>query len=146
MTQLAKRGNLLGMPSLFNGFFDDDRWLNPDLLNGWKSSVPAANVSETDEEYVIDLAAPGMSKKDFHVNFENGVLYIKSEKEDELKKEENGFTRQEFSYSSFSRSFLLPDGVNEDEIKATYKEGILSLTLPKREEVKRMPKREIAIA
>lgn len=146
MTQLAKRGNLLGMPSLFNGFFDDDRWFNPDVWNGWKSSVPAANVSETEDEFHIDLAAPGMDKKDFHVNFENGVLYIKSEKEDELKKEEDGYTRQEFSYSSFSRSFLLPDGVNEEMIHASYKDGILSLSLPKKEEAKKVLKKEIAIS
>lgn len=146
MNLLAKRGDSINFPSLFNGFFDNDTWSKPLAWNGWKSEVPAANVLETADEFKIELAAPGMEKNDFHVAIENGALCISSEKELEADNEENGYTRREFSYHAFSRSFLLPDSVNDDKIKATYKDGVLSLTLPKREEAKKLPKKEIKIA
>ncbi|MEO9964223.1 MAG: Hsp20/alpha crystallin family protein [Reichenbachiella sp.] len=145
MNLLAKTGDNLRFPALFSGFFDEDTWSKP-LWNGWRANVPAANVLETDNEFKIELAAPGMEKKDFHVNIENGALCISSEKEMELNDEQEDYTRKEFSFSSFSRSFLLPDSVNDDKVKATYKDGVLSITLPKKEEAKKLPKKEIKIA
>ena len=147
MSLLVKRPGLFpNMPTFFSDFFDDDdRWLtfNGD---GWTSKIPAANIQEKDAEYVIELAAPGMEKKDFHVDVENGNLCISSEKKSETKEEDNGYTRKEFGYSSFSRSFALPDNVNEDKIKASYKDGILSLALPKKEGAESIPKKEIKIS
>ncbi|MEP1096589.1 MAG: Hsp20/alpha crystallin family protein [Cyclobacteriaceae bacterium] len=132
-------------PSFFSDFFDnDDKWLDFDG-NGWTSKIPAANIQEKDAAYVIELAAPGMEKEDFHVDVENGNLCISSEKESETEGKENGYSRKEFSYSSFSRSFALPENVKEDKIKASYKDGILSLTLPKEKDVK-IPKKEIKIS
>ncbi|MEO9870599.1 Hsp20/alpha crystallin family protein [Ekhidna sp.] len=132
------------MPSLFSDFFDEDRL---PAFNGtnWTSSVPAANIQEKEKEYVVELAAPGMEKNDFQVDVENGMLSISSEKESETEDKDDGYSRKEFSYSSFSRSFSLPENVDEDKIKASYKEGILSLSLPKTKETT-VPKKEIKIS
>ncbi|MEO9485225.1 MAG: Hsp20/alpha crystallin family protein [Ekhidna sp.] len=132
------------MPTVFSDFFDEDRW-PVTSGNGWSSSVPAANIQEREKEYVIELAAPGMEKNDFHVDIENGMLCISSEKEEETEDKDNGYSRKEFSYSSFSRSFSLPENVDEDKIKASYKEGILSLSLPKTKEAT-IQKKEVKIS
>lgn len=150
MTQLVKGSRLFPeTPSLFSGFFDDDSFFNVDFPrtgNGWASKVPAANVKETENEFIIDLAVPGMKKKDFHIDIENGALCISSEKEEESEEKSEDYTRKEFSYSSFSRSFRLPESINEDKIKAKYEDGVLIVTLPKREEAKKMSaKKEIKV-
>lgn len=143
MTQLMKSPGLLsGVPALFSNFFDDD-WFNGD--KGWLARVPAANVQEQDDAFRIELAAPGMQKQDFQINVENGTLTVSSEKKEESKEEEEHYTRQEFSYRSFKRSFVMPDSVKEDDIQATYQEGVLVLTLPKKEEARQAPRKEIAI-
>ncbi len=131
------------MPALFSDFFDDDRLLD---TNGWVTKIPAANIQEKDDEFVIEMAAPGMEKKDFRIDVENGNLCVSSEKKEESEGKENGYTRKEYSYNSFSRSFMLPESVNPDKVKATYKEGVLRLELPKREETNRLPKKEIKIS
>ncbi len=143
MTQLMKSPGLLStMPSLLSSFFDDD-WFNVD--NQWRTRVPAANVQEQDDAFWIELAAPGMQKQDFQINLENGTLTVSSEKKEESKQEEDNYTRQEFSYRSFRRSFVLPDSVKADDIQARYEDGVLKLTLPKKEEAKQAPRKEIAI-
>ena len=111
------------------------------------TSLPAVNVKETDDEFNIEVAAPGMTKKDFNIHFHNNVLTISSEKEDE-KKEENGkYSRREFSYQSFQRSFTVAENtVDSDKITAKYTDGILTITLPKREEVRPKPLKEIKIS
>lgn len=132
-----------------------DRFLEGNLMD-WNlsnfaesnSSLPAVNVRENDDEIFIDLAAPGMKKADFNVNYDNGRLTISSEKKDEeTEKEGDRITRREFNYQSFQRSFNIPENmVDADKIKAKYSDGILQLTLPKREEVKPRPSREIKIS
>lgn len=151
MTDLVKGSRLFPeTPSLLSGVFDDDNFFNlsfPRLGNGWTGKVPAANVKENDKEFEIDLAAPGMEKKDFHIDIENGTLCISSEKEVKSEDKSDNYTRQEFSYSSFTREFRLPEVVDEDGIKARYKDGILMVTLPKKEEAqKHAMKKEIKIA
>lgn len=144
---LAKRSENF-LPSFF------DRFLNNDLMD-WSqtnfsspnTSLPAVNVKETDDDYIIELAAPGMSKNDFNVNFQNNVLTISSEKKDKREDKEDNYTRREFSYQSFQRSFTVPgNDVDSDKISANYADGILSIKLPKREEVKPKPAREIKIS
>lgn len=134
-------------PSLF------DRIFNGDLMD-WgmsnfsapNSTLPAVNVRETNDEFVIEVAAPGMSKKDFRINFQNNVLTISSEKKEEKNEKENNYTRQEFSYQSFQRSFTVPhNDIDSEKINASYADGILHVKLPKREEVKPKPAREIKI-
>ena len=122
-------------PSLTSGswlsdFFDNDRFFDSDLMR--KQTVPAVNVKESDQGFEIELAAPGLIKDDFKISVENRVLTISTEKRDEHEeKRQNGYTRREFSYTSFSRSFALPDNVNEEDVDANYKDGVLKLTLTK---------------
>lgn len=116
--------------SLLSDFFDGDRFFDSDWLR--KQSVPAVNVKENETNFEIELAAPGLSKKDFKVTAENGILTISSEKQEEKEEKEKEFTRREFSYSSFSRSFTLPENTNEDDIKANYEDGLLKLHVAKK--------------
>lgn len=138
-----------------NNFFDTDdffenRLLNyPSLLdNFWngKNNEPALNIKEEDDKFEIELAAPGFTKKDFEVTIDNGYLNISAEKSDSKKEEENNYTRQEFSYNSFSRSLQLPESVKEEDIKAKYQNGILSFDLAKKEESKKLKPKKIEIA
>jgi HSP20 family protein len=130
--------------NIFDDFFGGDFFDTP----ARRTSVPAVNITETDDEYVIEVAAPGMKKDDFKVEIDNGVLSISAEVEekDEQKDEAKGYTRREFSYSSFNRSFTIPkDEVDESKIDAKYKDGLLRITLQKRDEVKPKPARMIEI-
>ena len=135
-------------PSFLDNFFEGNLmdW-NTGNFAGTNSTLPAVNVKENDNEFNIDVAAPGMNKKDFKVNYNNGRLIISSEKEyKNEEKEGEKITRREFSYQSFQRSFAVPENVvDADKISANYKEGILHVTLPKREEVKPKPAKEIKI-
>jgi len=116
-------------------------------FSGPNNTLPAVNVKETDDEYILEVAAPGMTKKDFKVNFHNNVLTISSEKQEEKKENDDNYTRREFSYQSFQRSFTVPhNDVDSDKISAAYADGILNVKLPKREEVKPKPAREIKIS
>jgi HSP20 family protein len=135
-------------PSLINGsllsdFFDNDRFFDADWLR--KQSVPAVNVKETEKTFEIEVAAPGLTKKDFHISADNGVLTITSEKQDEKEEKENNYTRKEFSYSSFSRSFTLPENVNEEDVKAYYEDGILKLHMAKKMMGSTKPKKLIEV-
>jgi HSP20 family protein len=104
------------------------------------------NVRETADDFAIELAAPGMKKEDFKVEVENDLLTISSEKEHKEEKESDGYSRKEFSYASFSRSFTLPKSVLGDQISATYEDGVLHLRLPKREEAKLKAPRLVKIS
>lgn len=146
MTLLKRSSNYL--PTFWDNFFSRDLsdWGNTNF-SSTDTTLPAVNVKETDESFEIEVAAPGMSKNDFKINMENNMLTISSEKQEERKEEEKGrFTRREFSYQSFQRSFTVPESVVDGEkISAKYADGILCISLPKREEVKPKPAREISI-
>ncbi len=107
---------------------------------------PSVNISETEEGFGLELAAPGLKKEDFKVNLDNNVLTISAELKNESEEKSEKLIRREFSYSSFSRSFSLPKSIDLDKIKADYKDGILKIGLPKREEAKVAVNREISIA
>lgn len=136
-------------PSLLDRFFEGDMmdW-NTTNFAGSNSTLPAVNISEDADMYKIEVAAPGMKKGDFNINYDNGRLTISSERKDETEqKEGENITRREFSYQSFQRSFNVAENVVEaDKIKASYNDGILNITLPKREEVKPKPAKEIKIS
>ncbi|MFO8053699.1 MAG: Hsp20/alpha crystallin family protein [Bacteroidales bacterium] len=141
--------NAPSMPGLFERFFNDDLMdFNLSNFAGSDSNIPAVNVKENDNEYQIEVAAPGLKKDDFRISVENDRLTISSEKEDEKKeKDDENFTRREFRYQSFQRSFHLPENmVDTEKIKANYNNGILSIKVPKREEAKPKPAREIKIS
>ncbi len=145
---LARLSNSM-FPSLMDRFFEGDLmdW-NSFNFAGENSTLPAVNVKENDNEYQIDVAAPGLKKGDFKLNYDNGRLLISSEKKAEHEeKDGEKVTRKEFSYQSFQRSFSMPENqINVDKIGAKYDNGILHVTLPKREEVKPKPLKEINIS
>jgi HSP20 family protein len=131
--------------SLFTDLLGSDRLLTDDFLmeNKW---IPAMNVKETENLFEIEMAAPGFTKKDFEISIENGFLKISAENSEEMKKEEGDYTRREFNYNSFLRSFTLPENVNEEEmIDATYNRGILKLVLNKVHIDEITPKRVIEV-
>lgn len=137
------------VPSLFDGIFDGELmdW-NSSNYSSTNSTLPAVNVKENDNEFLIDVAAPGLKKDDFTVNYDNGRLTISSEKKDE-KQEKDGdqITRREFSYQSFQRSFTVSEtAVESGKITANYNNGILHITLPKRDEIKPKPAKQIKIS
>lgn len=140
-----KKTRLPWYNSMFTDLLESDRLLTNDLLmeNKW---IPAMNVKETEDLFEIEMAAPGFTKKDFEISIENGLLKISAEKEEEMKEEVDDYTRREFNYNSFLRSFTLPENVNEEEmIDATYNRGILKLVLNKIHIDEITPKRVIEV-
>ena len=133
-------------PSILDEIFNDSYL--PGFLN-WEdarcnTSSPAVNVEETDKEYRIEVAAPGLEKEDMQVSVEDGVLTISSEKEAENEEKKENYIRREFGHASFRRSFTLPDEVSAEKISAKHKTGVLQVILPKAE-VKVNPSKEIKI-
>lgn len=131
------------MPSLFREFFNDDFGFTP----GKQFASPAVNVAENEKEYTLELAAPGMSKDDFKVRLENDdELTISLEKKSEDKKDRKNYLRREFSYASYRQTYLVPEDVEIEGIKATMNDGVLCVTLPKKEvSVKTPASRQIEI-
>ncbi len=138
------RKNLV-FPAFADEFFGKD-FLND--LADFKTgiSVPAVNISESKEDFKIEIAAPGLSKEDFKIDLNNNILTISSEKKDEKNENTPKYMRREFCYTSFSRSFSLPQLVNSEQISATHANGILMISIPKKEEAKERPVRRIEIA
>jgi HSP20 family protein len=129
-------------PSLIDDFIKNDWNLK---VPSSSVTVPAVNIKELNSQFEIELAAPGMKKDDFEIEVEDGVLSISSTQEEEQVNEKGKFTRREFSYSSFRRSFSLPDSVDPTNIDATYKEGVLLVLLPKHKEAQPQPRKLIKI-
>jgi HSP20 family protein len=112
-------------------FFDNDRFFDADWLKRMQV-VPAVNVKELDKEYEIEMAAPGLNKKDFNIHIEKGVMTIFNEKKEEKEEKEDQYTRKEFNYSSFTRSFNLPENINPEKVEARYEDGILRIMIGKK--------------
>ena len=130
------------IPTVFNDLF------NTDFMPKVSATAPAINVKETDKAYIVELAAAGMKKDDFHVHInDEGNLIIKMEKKDEQKEEDKSarYLRREFSYSKFEQTLILPDDVEKDQIKARVENGVLTVELPKHEEQKVKVNRQIEI-
>ena len=141
---MLARINRSYVPAYWDDFFND-RFFNQ--LNGRNGHVnsPAVNISEDDKGYTIEVAAPGLSRKDFNLEIENDVLTISTEHQENKEENKQNFLRREFNYQSFKRSFELPETINQEKIKATHDAGILTLTLPKKEEVLQKAPRQIEI-
>lgn len=131
-------------PSM-SSFFDD--YWGRDFVSGVQTgtTVPAVNITEGTEAFDIEVAAPGLKKEDFKISLDNSMLTISSEKSEEKETEDKKVTRKEFSFSSFQRSFTLPESVQADKINASYNEGVLRIKLPKKEEAKKLPPKLIEI-
>ncbi len=143
MNTLAK--NTKGYPNLVNAFFNKE--LTDELFApAYQGTAPAVNVVESAEGYRIEVAAPGLQKSDFKLNLNHNRLTISAEKENKEAEKNEKYTRREFSYSSFQRTFTLPTTVDGEKINATYVDGVLHVELPKREEAKVKPARTIEIA
>jgi HSP20 family protein len=99
--------------------------------------MPSVNIVENKDNYRVAVAAPGLKKEDFKIDIDGNVLTISSEKEEEKKESEEKYTRREYSYSAFSRSFTLPEDVNKEAIEARYADGVLNISLPRKEEAKK---------
>ncbi|OQY95581.1 MAG: heat-shock protein Hsp20 [Sphingobacteriales bacterium UTBCD1] len=133
---LMKTGEMI--PSAFEDFFKPwNEWFDNGGFWGRVMKMPAVNVTDNKENYIVSLAAPGLKKNDFKIDVNGNMLTISSEKEEDREEKESRYTRREYSYSSFSRSFTLPEEVNREKIDAVYEEGVLKLTLPKTEESKK---------
>ncbi|MBN1198732.1 MAG: Hsp20/alpha crystallin family protein [Bacteroidales bacterium] len=130
------------LSDIVSNFFDSDYH----EFFGKRACDPSANIIEKPEGFELEIAAPGLKKEDFKIDLDNAVLTISTEMEDAKKEEGKNYTRKEFYYGSFSRSFTLPKSVNTDKIKAEYTNGILKIDLPKRDEAKLETKKEIKIS
>ena len=148
---IIKRNNGFStdMPALFNDFFSRDLW-NWGLSNNstTNTTIPAINIREDNDNFYVEVAAPGMTKDDFKVELDGTILTIRSEKENrQEQKEGEKYSRKEFSYQSFQRIFELPVHVVDTEhIEAKYENGLLHLVIPKKEEAKPRPPRMIRIS
>lgn len=150
MSIVKRNSNLFpDMPGLFNDFFTRDLW-NWGLSNNsaTNTTIPAVNVREDNDNFYVEVAAPGMKKEDFNVELDGTTLTLRSEKKDEREeKEGEKYSRKEFSYQSFQRVFELPAHVVDAEhIEAKYENGLLHLIIPKKEEAKQRPPRMIQIS
>lgn len=147
MTLIRRSENYPTWTNFFNDILNHD-WNDLSLRNYSQSNttLPSVNIKESENNFEVEMAAPGMDKKDFKIEVEKGVLSISSEVQtDNQEKESEHFTRREFSYQSFCRSFSLPTSVDSDKIFAKYENGILKVVIPKREEAKPKPVKMIDI-
>ncbi|GIV28021.1 MAG: heat-shock protein Hsp20 [Bacteroidia bacterium] len=145
MSNLTKRSGFF--PStLFDDFFTKDffDWSNKNFSD-FGSTLPSVNIKEADADYKIEMAVPGLKKDDFKIKLENNVLSISSEKKEEKEeKDKDGkYTRREYNYQSFCRTFTLPENTNADGIQADYKDGILKVVVPKKEITPAVPKEKL---
>jgi HSP20 family protein len=135
------------VPVFFDDFFKPwNEWFDTSgSIFGRALTVPPVNITENKDEYLVSLAVPGMKKDDFKIDVNGNMLTISSEKEESKEEKDKKFTRKEYSYSSFSRSFTLPEEVNKEKIEAKYEDGVLKLMLPRKEEAKKPSAKQIAV-
>jgi HSP20 family protein len=135
------------IPSVFSDFFDSNQFFSPRWFEReFSETLPAVNIKEDGKQFNIELAVPGFSKGDFKITAEDDVLTLSAEKKEEKSEKDERYTRREYSYSSFSRSFSLPQNANAEKVDAKYENGILKLALPKKEETKASPRKEIKVS
>ena len=134
-------------PTFVDDFFKPwNEWFdNENNFLSRQVRMPSVNITENKDQYNVSLAVPGMKKDDFKIDVEGNILTISCEKDETKEENEKRYTRKEYSYSSFSRSFTLPDEVNREKIDARYEEGLLKISLPRKEEVKKFAAKHIAV-
>lgn len=136
------------LPSVLDDMFKTDWMGGTANSNSIGARIPAVNIQETEDFFKLEVAAPGKSREDFHIELDNEILTISSEEKEETENTQKNerYTRKEFSYNNFKRVFSLPESVNGEQISASYNNGILTINLPKKEEAKIPPKRMIEIS
>jgi HSP20 family protein len=143
VTTLSTRWPRLGLG--LNDFFEPwSEWFQDGALSR-SLTVPTVNITEDKTSYNLSLAAPGLTKKDFKIDVEGNLLTISAQKEENKEEKDKSYTRREYNFSSFSRSFTLPEGVEQDKIDASYTDGVLKLAIPKNEKAHQKNHKEIAI-
>lgn len=143
-TQALTKANVR-MPFLLDDYFKPwNEWFEGGLW-GKTMNVPAVNITEQENEYLVSLAAPGLKKDDFKIDVDENMLTISSQKEETHEEKEKKFTRKEYNYTSFSRSFTIPEEVNREKIEARYEDGVLKITLPRKEETPKNAAKHIAV-
>lgn len=146
---VSTQRNTSSLPS-FSSWVDNlfENGMGTGFLSNFNTgmTLPAVNIKENAEEFFLEIAVPGMKKSDFNIDVDNKILSVSSESKEENEIKEDHYTRREFGYSSFKRTFTLPDTVASDKISATYKEGILAVHLPKKEEAKEKPAKRINVS
>lgn len=146
MGTLALSNVIDRMPLVFEDYFKPwNEWFDNGNLWGRAMNIPAVNITEHKDEYMVSLAVPGMKKDDFKIDVEGNMLTISSEKEESKEEKDKKFTRKEYNYSSFSRSFTLPEEINKEKIDAKYENGLLKISLPRKEEAKKLSAKHIAV-
>ena len=148
MSLIKRNGNAFPSFPGFDDLFTRElfNWGNTNFSTT-NSTIPSVNIKETDDTFEVEVAAPGMEKKDFNITLDGTLLTIASQRESNSETREDNYTRREFSYQSFQRTFELPKQVvDEESINARYENGLLHITIPKREEAKRKAPRMIEIA
>jgi HSP20 family protein len=134
MKTLVKSNGFPSLRSMMEDFWNVDGFFNKPIFDS--KLLPAVNIKNKKEEYQIEVSVPGFKKQDFNISVENGLLNISTETSSESEEDSEEFTRKEFSTSSFSRSFNLPDDISKDQVKASYKDGLLHISIKKSGKVK----------
>ena len=154
LVNVPKNGSLANTNSNAS-FPSTSNWLddifNRDLPSVFTSNfntgvLPKVNIKETADNYVVEMAVPGLKKSDFKLDLDHQLLSISTEKKETHEEQQENYTRKEFGYSAFKRTFTLPETVDDDKISANYQDGILNILLPKKEEAKQKPARQIKIS
>ena len=147
MNKLALNKTSERFPALFDDFFKPwNEWFDNDTnFLSRQLRIPSVNITENKDEYSVSLAVPGMKKDDFKIDVNGNMLTISCEKDETKEEKDKKYTRKEYSYSSFSRSFTLPDEVNREKIDARYEDGLLKISLPRKEEAKKTAAKQIAV-
>ncbi len=132
-------------PFVFDEFLKPwNEWFDAGFT-GRTMNIPAVNITEHKDEYMVSLAVPGMKKDDFKIDVDRNLLTISSEKEEKTEEKGKKFTRKEYNYSTFTRTFTLPEEINKEKIEAKYEDGILKIALPRKEEAKLLTAKHIAV-
>jgi HSP20 family protein len=134
------------LPNSFDDFFKPwNEWFDGNGLLHRTLTVPAVNITDEKDSYKVTMAVPGMKKDDFKVDVEGNMMTISAETKEEKEEKDTKYTRKEYNYSSFSRSFTLPSEVNKEKIEAKYDNGVLTLALPKKDEAKSEAGKKIVV-
>lgn len=133
-----------GYHNIFDRMFRDG--FRDYLSNDFQETIPAVNISEEKDRFFIEMAAPGLEKEDFKISVDGDVMTITAEKEEQKKEDGKSFSRREYNFSSFSRSFTLPETASISNIEAKYADGVLKLTIPKREIAQTAQTKQITVS